>query len=67
MCSSDLTNYLNLLDAERSYQQAHITLIQARAARLSDTAALYTALGGGWRRDAAAPVATAASPSNVSR
>ena len=61
------TNYLNLLDAERSYQQAHITLIQARAARLSDTAALYTALGGGWRRDAAAPMAATASPSNVSR
>lgn len=61
------TGYLNLLDAERSYQQAHITLIQARAARLSDTAALYTALGGGWRRDAGAPMATSASPSHVSR
>ena len=45
------TGYLDLLDAERSYQQARITLIQARTARLSDTAALYTALGGGWRRD----------------
>lgn len=41
--------YLELLDAERSEQQARITLIQARAARLADTAALYTALGGGWR------------------
>jgi NodT family efflux transporter outer membrane factor (OMF) lipoprotein len=41
------TGYLN--------QQARITLIQARAARLSDTAALYTALGGGWRSEAAAP------------
>lgn len=61
------TGYLNLLDAERSYQQARITLIQARTARLSDTAALYTALGGGWRQDAAAPMATSASPSNVSR
>jgi NodT family efflux transporter outer membrane factor (OMF) lipoprotein len=58
--------YLDLLDAERSYQQAHITLIQARAARLSDTAALYTALGGDWRRDAAAPVAAVAPSSNVS-
>jgi NodT family efflux transporter outer membrane factor (OMF) lipoprotein len=45
------TGYLDLLDAERSYQQALITLIQARASRLSDTAALYTALGGGWRHD----------------
>ena len=46
------SGYLDLLDAERSYQQARITLIQARAARLSDTAALYTALGGGWLGDA---------------
>lgn len=42
-------DYLNLLDAERSYQQARIALIQARTARLSDTAALYAALGGGWQ------------------
>ena len=41
-------DYLTLLDAERQYQQARIALIQARAARLSDTAALYAALGGGW-------------------
>ena len=46
------TGYLNLLDAERSYQQARIALIQARAARLADTAALYAALGGGWQDDA---------------
>jgi outer membrane protein TolC len=43
------TGYLNLLDAERSYQQSRIALIQARAARLADTAALYAALGGDWR------------------
>ncbi len=60
------TGYLNLLDAERSYQQARITLIQARAARLSDTAALYTALGGGWHRDASAQPATASASSHVS-
>jgi NodT family efflux transporter outer membrane factor (OMF) lipoprotein len=43
--------YINLLDAQRSYQQSLIALIQARAARLGDTAALYAALGGGWRND----------------
>jgi len=43
------TGYLNLLDAERSHQQTHIALVQARAARLADTAALYAALGGGWQ------------------
>jgi len=52
------TGYLNLLDAQRSYQQARIGLIQARAARLSDTAALYAALGGGWRSDTHVDVAT---------
>jgi NodT family efflux transporter outer membrane factor (OMF) lipoprotein len=51
------TDYLNLLNAERSYQQTHIALIQARAARLADTAALYAALGGGWQADAQKPVA----------
>ncbi|KGI79235.1 hypothetical protein LF63_0100145 [Oleiagrimonas soli] len=57
------TGYLDLLDAERSLQQARINLIQARAARLSDTAALYTALGGGWRGDdrTTTPAATASS------
>ncbi len=42
------TSYLALLDAERSYQQTHINLVVAQSARLADTAALFTALGGGW-------------------
>lgn len=41
-------SYLQVLDATRQYQQARIGLIQARTARLADTAALYAALGGGW-------------------
>ena len=41
-------SYLSLLDAQRSYQQARITLVQAQAARYADTAALLQALGGGW-------------------
>ena len=52
-------SYLQELDATRQYQQARLGLIQARAARLSDTAALYTALGGGWKGDAVGePVAS---------
>lgn len=39
---------LQLLNAEQSSQQARLTLIQAQAARFTDTAALYQALGGGW-------------------
>jgi len=37
-----------LLNAEQAYQQAQLGLIQARANRYSDTAALFQALGGGW-------------------
>lgn len=39
-------NYLALLSAEQTYQQAVVSAIQARANRFSDTAALFQALGG---------------------
>lgn len=41
-------DYLFLLNAERQYQQASISRIQAQATRYADTAALFQALGGGW-------------------
>jgi outer membrane protein TolC len=41
-------NVLILLTAQQTYLQAVIQVVQARAARLSDTAALFQALGGGW-------------------
>jgi len=41
-------NYLALLNAEQTYQQARIALVQAQASRYADTAALFQALGGGW-------------------
>ena len=41
-------NVLILLTAQQTYLQAVIQVVQARAARLSDTVALYQALGGGW-------------------
>ncbi len=41
-------SYLALLNAEQSYQQAVINLVQAQANRYADTAALFQALGGGW-------------------
>jgi NodT family efflux transporter outer membrane factor (OMF) lipoprotein len=40
--------YLALLSAEQADQQSQINLVQARANRYSDTAALFQALGGGW-------------------
>jgi NodT family efflux transporter outer membrane factor (OMF) lipoprotein len=41
-------SYLSLLDAQRSYQQTRVSLVQAQALRYADTAALFQALGGGW-------------------
>jgi NodT family efflux transporter outer membrane factor (OMF) lipoprotein len=54
-------NYLLLLNAQQTYEQAHVGLVQAQANRYADTAALFQALGGGWwnRTD----VATAANQS----
>ena len=44
-------NYLALLNADQTYQQALMTLSEARANRHADTAALFEALGGGrWNR-----------------
>jgi outer membrane protein TolC len=40
--------YLAVLSAEQAYQQSRINLVQARANRYADTAALFQALGGGW-------------------
>ncbi len=40
--------YIILLNAQRTYQQALLALVQAQAARFADTAALFAALGGGW-------------------
>jgi len=40
--------YVTLLNAQRSYQQARLAVVQAQAARFADTAALFQALGGGW-------------------
>lgn len=41
-------DYQTLLNAERTWQQARIGLVQAEATRYADTAALYQSLGGGW-------------------
>ena len=45
---SGYTGYLSLLNAQQTYQQASINLVQAQANRYADTAALFQALGGGW-------------------
>jgi len=52
---SGYANILILLTAQQTYLQAKIQVVQARAARLSDTAALFQALGGGWWNRLAPP------------
>ena len=49
--------YLTVLTAQTQYQNAVLGLLRARAARYTDTAALFAALGGGWwhRQDAPPP------------
>jgi len=42
------TNLLQLLDAERVYQQARLGYERAEAQRYQDTAQLFLAMGGGW-------------------
>jgi NodT family efflux transporter outer membrane factor (OMF) lipoprotein len=41
-------NIVGLLQGQQAYQTAVIALVQAQTQRLTDTAALYQALGGGW-------------------
>ena len=42
------TTYVFVLAAELAYQQALLNRVQAQASRLTDTAALFQAMGGGW-------------------
>ncbi len=51
--------YLTVLTAQTQYQNAVINLIRARAARFTDSVAMFAALGGGWwnRNDVAPPPA----------
>jgi NodT family efflux transporter outer membrane factor (OMF) lipoprotein len=44
-----------LLNAQNAYLQTSLARVQAQAARLADTVALYQALGGGWWNRASAP------------
>jgi outer membrane protein TolC len=41
-------SFVAVLNAEQTYNQAEVALVQAQANRYSDTAGLFQALGGGW-------------------
>lgn len=55
-------SYLELLSAERAWQQTRLALAQAQAARFADTAALFAALGGGWWNRDALPAGASIQP-----
>jgi NodT family efflux transporter outer membrane factor (OMF) lipoprotein len=61
-------SYLSSLDAQRTYLSTRVALVQAQAARYTDTAALFQALGGGWWNApdavASAAAASGATPAN---
>jgi NodT family efflux transporter outer membrane factor (OMF) lipoprotein len=46
--AAGVNSHLAVLIAERQYQQARQSRVQAQAARFSDSATLFQALGGGW-------------------
>jgi NodT family efflux transporter outer membrane factor (OMF) lipoprotein len=48
------TSVLQLIDAQRTYAQARLSLATARIQQYQDTAGLLVALGGGWWKDPAA-------------
>jgi NodT family efflux transporter outer membrane factor (OMF) lipoprotein len=41
-------SFVAVMNAEQTYQQAELALVQAQGNRYSDTAGLFQALGGGW-------------------
>ena len=41
-------SFIAVMNAETTYQQAELALVQARGNRYSDSAGLFQALGGGW-------------------
>jgi outer membrane protein TolC len=43
------TPFASVLTAETALRQTEQALVQAQVARLTDTAALFEALGGGWQ------------------
>ena len=49
---SGYSDYLEVLDAQRVYNDAALTFIQSRQARLVATVSLFKALGGGWQASA---------------
>ena len=50
-----VSDFLNVLDAQRSLQQNELTLLASTTATSSDLVNLYRALGGGWSEQSQEP------------
>ena len=57
------SRYLEVLDAQRTANEASLALVRARQGQLAEVVNLYAALGGGWGAGAAAVPDDAAAPS----
>ena len=63
--SHGLSDFIQVLDAQRTLTASRQQLVQAEVALTNDVVGLYNALGGGWQEDAAgieAPVIATAPP-----
>jgi NodT family efflux transporter outer membrane factor (OMF) lipoprotein len=65
---AETIDYLTVLTAERTWQQARINRVLAEGTRYADTAALFQALGGGWwhRTDVSQRIPVGVSTATVS-
>ena len=57
------SRYLEVLDAQRTANEASLALVRARQGQLAEVVNLYAALGGGWGEEAVAAPDDAAAPS----
>jgi len=48
---SGYSAYLDVLDAQRVYNDSALSYVQSRQARLAATVSLFKALGGGWQAE----------------
>jgi multidrug efflux system outer membrane protein len=58
------SRYLEVLDAQRTANDASLALVRARQGQLAEVVNLYAALGGGWGAESAAVPDDAAAPSS---
>jgi NodT family efflux transporter outer membrane factor (OMF) lipoprotein len=62
--ANGLSNFINVLDAERSLYQAQDQLVQSERTVSTDLISLYKALGGGWETGADAQAIAQVAPQN---